>query len=500
MSVNPDVDLGGFRREDSVDVRRPRRLHLLLIPLLVAGGFVAVFASTLTDLFRTAVEVTVVRPSRGRAATTAGQVLFQAAGWVEPDPFPLRVTPLVKGVVREVLVQESEQVGEGQPVALLYDEEDRFRLQEAEAALEAARAKAERLAAELGIADESYAAALDYEEKLGRAEAEAEGAAAEAVHRESAVRKAAAALKIAEEELELQRYLAAEGAAGPRRVEIAEAAVEQARGEVSVMKADAELSAAQARMAAVARDRMRKEGPLRFEERLRIEIARGELRAAKAEAAALASRRDWMKLALDRTIVRAPVGGIVLSRTSVPGTIVDPGMPDAPAICTLFDPANVRIRVDVPQDVVGRTAVNQDAAIFSESRRTDPYKGRVLRIVQQADINKVTLQVHVRVLDPDHLLRPEMLCQVRFLGAGGDAESSSDRETLRIPRRVLDGGSRVWVVAPDGRRAASRTVSVLPGDGEWADVIDGLNLSDKVIDRGRERLVENSPIAIREGT
>jgi multidrug efflux pump subunit AcrA (membrane-fusion protein) len=474
----------------------------MLIPLVIVGGLAAVILSTLTDYFRTPTEVTVVRPVPGRVSTVTGQVLFQAAGWVEPDPFPIRVTPLVKGVVRKVLVQESEAVTAGQTVALLYDEEDRFRLDQAIAALARVKAQVLAEAAELKTAEESFDAALDYQEQLGSAVAEAEGTAAEAEHRAASVRKAQAGLKLAEEELTLQRYLLESNAAGPRQVEIAEATVEERRGEVEVMKADAVLARAQAQKAQVKLDRLKREGPLRFEEKLRIAKSKALLQDRVAEVAELEAKRALLQLAFERTEVRAPEAGIVLARLAVPGSVVDPAMPDAPPICTLFDPMNVRIRVDVPQELVGRAHVHQEAQIFSESRRDKPYLGKVLRMVQTADINKVTLQVHVRVLEPDGLLRPEMLCQVRFLGGGSTSENKEEtaeqKESLRIPTRLVSSG-QVWLLAADGKRAEKRAIEIAHSDSEWTEVTAGLNASDKLIDSGREALQVGSPVRVKGG-
>ncbi|HMS15261.1 MAG TPA: efflux RND transporter periplasmic adaptor subunit [Planctomycetota bacterium] len=498
--VNPNVDLSGFRRTESLDLKPPSRLKWRLVPAVILLLVAALLLSTLTDFFRRPIDVTVVRPAPGQVSRTKGQVLFQAAGWVEPDPFPLRVTPLTKGVVKEVLVQESEPVTAGQVVATLYDEENVLRTTEAEAAVARNAQTLQSAEAELKTSREAFEAALDYREKLGQAEAEAQGTAAEARHRAASVRKAKASLKVAEEELVVQRYLKESGASGPRQVEIAEAVVEERRGDVDVMEADAALAQAQAEKAAVARDRMVREGPLRFEEKLRIEKARAEVARLEAEGRLLTAQRDLAALMLERTRVRAPIDGIVMTRGAVPGSIVDPAMPDAPAICTLFDPLNVRIRVDVPQEVVGRARVGQEAQVFTESRRDSAYAGRVLRVVQQADINKVTLQVHVRVENPDELIRPEMLCQVRFLGtgeSGGDAGTST-RETLRIPARVVSDG-HVWALAPDGKRAMKKRVEIHAQDEQWVQVLSGINGSDKIIDRGREGLAEGTLVRVTEG-
>jgi HlyD family secretion protein len=76
------------------------------------------------------------------------QVIVQAPGWVEADPYAISVPALVEGVVEEVLVLEGERVEAGQVVARLIDEDARLALQRARADLEAMKAEAERSRAE----------------------------------------------------------------------------------------------------------------------------------------------------------------------------------------------------------------------------------------------------------------------------------------------------------------------------------------------------------------
>ena len=70
----------------------------------------------------------------------------------------------------------------------------------------------------------------------------------------------------------------------------------------------------------------------------------------------------------------------------------------------------------------------------------------------------MTLQVHVRVLDGDALLRPEMLCHVRFLGEGGPSSAPAGTARagggLLVPARVVVDDKFVWTLDPDGGAGA----------------------------------------------
>jgi hypothetical protein len=168
-------------------------------------------------------------------------------------------------------------------------------------------------------------------------------------------------------------------------------------------------------------------------------------------------------------------------------------------VCTLYDPSSLRVRVDVPQGEVGKVGVGMRAQVLSDSRPGTPYHGEVIRLVHKADIQKVTLQVHVRVEDEDALLRPEMLAQVRFLSSGaGAGRDESGTTTLFVPSRLIVDDKHVWVVEGSSRTAAKRALELGAVHGDEVEVRSGLNASDKLIDQGRERLSEGARLKVRE--
>jgi multidrug efflux pump subunit AcrA (membrane-fusion protein) len=190
-----------------------------------------------------------------------------------------------------------------------------------------------------------------------------------------------------------------------------------------------------------------------------------------------------------------------MERVAVQGMLMHAEDPEHEIVCLLFDPASVRIRVDVSQADIAKVSVGQKAEIQSQARRQKPYRGEVVRVVQLADIQKVTLQVHVRVLDGDTLLRPEMLCTVRLLGDGGPASAPASGRTTAflLPARVLVSDQYVWTLDPEESRARRRPVEVASRSGDWVLIRQGLNLTDKVIDLGKEQLDEGVKVRAREG-
>jgi RND family efflux transporter MFP subunit len=300
-----------------------------------------------------------------------------------------------------------------------------------------------------------------------------------------------AEITLAESELVVQRELAAAGASGARQVELAEAALVAANAKLAALRAELARAAAAAEEARAERTRAEGDLELRIEDRLLRDVATAELREAAAALDAARAALAEAELRLARVEVRAPMDGVVLERLAAAGDVLVPGAP----VCSLYDPQSLRVRVDVPQGDVAALYVGQDAEILAESRAGRAYRGTMTRIVQRADIQKVTLEAQVRVQEPDDLLRPDMLAQVRFFGAaraGGEDAGARGETTgaalLALPAALV-AGDFVWVLDPLDEVARRRPVKRgAPFEGDLVLVRDGIGPTDKVVDQGRAAL------------
>ena len=500
-----DIDALARERTAPAELRPPRRWLRIALPALLVAVFAAVLASSLGDLFGGAREVAIVRPvpvaSTG-ARAAAGEILVQAAGWVEPEPLPMHVTSLADGVIEELLFLESDRVEAGQVLARLVDDDARLALAAAEGKLARTRGELAHREAELAAARESFDEALAPTEALAVAEAELEGARAAAERRAEAVAGGAARLAIETEELEVQRALHAEDAAGPRQVELAEARVEEARAALAGLEAEAELAQAQVPAAEARRARAARELDLRIEDRRRVAAAEADLAAAEGALAEAVAARDEAALRLERMEVRAPADGVILRRLATVGSHL--AASSIHGLATMYDPTSLRVRVDVPQQELAGLAVGQTVHLECDARPGRPYEGEVIRLLHEADIQKVTVQAQVRVLDTDGLLVPEMLVQARFLAAEvdpGAADVGSTGSAVAIPASLLAGGDRVWVLDPTTGRATARRVKTGARRGDLVVIDEGLNLSDKLLDPGGgEPLVEGERVKAKGGS
>lgn len=394
--------------------------------------------------------------SIGSADAYSGPVLFQASGWIEPDPLPVKATALISGVVDEVFFLEGDRVGKDEVIATLVDDDAELDLATAKASLTVARS---RLASNEAEQDAVQAGIEAHKKRL----------------------KAAEALLVFRLE-EAERF---EGA-GPDGVP--QTAIIESRQKAVAQKS--EIEAIQSEIAEA-------EAQLRRIESVRDQIL-GEITLAETEL----SRRA---LALERTRIRSPIEGRVMRLFAQPGQqrMLGPENKDSGAIAYLYDPDKLQARIDVPLSEAAQLKTGQAVLIRSNFLPDKAFKGVVTRITGEADLQRNTLQAKVAIESPDERLRPEMLCRAEFLSAvvgdaGTGASEGKEVTTVRVyvPESALversNNVAEVWVLDYSNERVERRSVALdLDQRDDFIRVREGLRPGDRV--------VANPPADLRAG-
>ena len=500
----------------------PKWKTRVLLPaalLLSAGGLLAYAAR---DALRPATPVEVV-PVVVRAvqASSAGgdsasqstsTATVQAPGWVEPDPFPVAVSALTDGIVREVPVLEGEAVKAGQVVARMVEDDAKLALERAEADLAVRQG-------ELALAEATLAAAQgDWDNPVERTR-QVEAAAA-------AVAEAQAELERLPVEVAAERARAEELADALRRAETNVA--RQTVGEVELVQArlrlkaqEAMVGAAEARrpmLAAKVRQQQaeltaaREAAKLRIAERKALDEAAADVKRAGAAVRQAAAARDEAKLRLARMEVTSPADGVVMARLVAPGSklMLAGDNTQSAQVLRLYDPKKLQVRVDVPLADAAQVGVGQAAKVVVGVLPDHAFDGVVTRVVHEADIQRNTVQVKVAIKDPSPELKPEMLARVRFFaparsaGTAADAPGGTAAASQKVfaPQRLLrrdgqSGRATAWVV-DKGRSVATARQVTLGGErfGDWVAVASGLQPGDFLVTGDTSALHEGERVEV----
>lgn len=174
---------------------------------------------------------------------------------------------------------------------------------------------------------------------------------------------------------------------------------------------------------------------------------------------------------LDKSVVHAPINGVVVSRTLNPGDMASP----SGVIVTIVDPASIVLSTRFDESVIARLEPGQTATIRFGGNSEALYRGTVRRIAREVDqeTREFTVDIAPVRLPPNWALGQRGTAIIDL----GDVQGVLAVPAASIARR--DGHAGVWVEI-DGR-AVWRPVDLGRIGGANVEVLRGLASGDTIL-------------------
>ena len=477
-----------------------------LLPGTLLLGFLTLIFWVSRDLIFPPKPVTVMPVIVTKSVTrNAGTPLFQAAGWVEPRPTPIRVAALEPGVVEQLLVVEDQLVKKGEPIALLVKADAELTYKHAIANLKLRKAELQQIKATLTAAEIRLKQPVHREAVLRAAEAELAKTNTKLKNLPFMIRSAKAKYNFAKNDYD--RRIIAKTAVTQRTIDEAITELESVKAAFEELENRKESLIAEHKSLKARCVALQTELELLTEEKQERNESLAKVEAAVAQLDHAQVTAEEAKLALDRMKIRAPVTGRIYRLIGHPGSSVGNMLSqmegyDGSTIVTMYRPEMLQIRVDVRFEDIPKVSLLQPVQINNPALRK-PVTGKVLYISSEADIQKNTLQVKVEIETPSPLLKPEMLVDVTFLAPDLQIKNNEKNEEshISIPKKMIEqneaGQSFVWIVDQSDRIARRQLIETESNPGSpLVEVIQGLDLTSHLISSPTTGLVPGERIRI----
>ena len=387
---------------------------------------------------------TVLDVARVQAIGAAGApdgVVLNATGYIVAA-HKIEVAAKVIGKVKWIGVDKGDRVHEGQVLVRLEDDEYQAQLQQAKGQLATLQAKLDE--AMHGSRPEEIAQAL------------------------ANLNSARADLDNAKVSLERARGQANEGLTPKQTLDDAQARYDSAVHKVTALQKAYELV---------------KLGPRQEE----IDSLRGQVEQAKGALA-------FAETNLANTVILAPVTGTILERAVEKGEFVTTSfVGDRGAkgyVVSLADLNDLEVELDISQNDFAKLHSGQQGRVTTDAFPDRKYDGFIKEISPEANRQKATVQIKVKIVKPDDYLRPERNASVAFLAdrkrdAGPGA---SAKPVVMVPASAVRDNA-VFVVLES--KAVRRAVKTGATSGESLRVEEGLI--------GGEDLITSPPAGLKDG-
>lgn len=227
-----------------------------------------------------------------------------------------------------------------------------------------------------------------------------------------------------------------------------------------------------------------------------VELRKAQVDSAKAQLDAARLAVEEARRTLDRTRIKAPFGGTVLSVGVERGSIVSSPMGNVnggTALITLADLTDLRVIGQLDEAQIGRVHPGQAVTFRVDAYPERTFTGKVHRVspLGTVDTNVVVFDVEVIVTDPEvSLLRSGMSADVEIVTAHSEG-------VLLIPlTAVRSAGAQREVQLASGQVVPIRTGAT---DGTNIIVQDGLQEGDMVVTDGRGKVSATEETPQRTG-
>jgi HlyD family secretion protein len=217
-----------------------------------------------------------------------------------------------------------------------------------------------------------------------------------------------------------------------------------------------------------------------------VDALRGQLDQAKGAL-------SYAEIAVSNTVIRAPVTGTILERAVEKGEFVTTGfVGDRGAkgyVVSLADLNDLEVELDISQNDFARLHAKQNGIVTTDAFPDRKYEGFIKEISPEANRQKATVQIKVKVTAPDEYLRPEMNASVAFLSdEKPDTSGVTAKPVVFVPAAAVRDGA-VFVFF-DGK-AVRRPVKTGAASSQGLRVEQGLI--------GGEDVIVNPPAGLKDG-
>ncbi len=259
--------------------------------------------------------------------------------------------------------------------------------------------------------------------------------------------------------------------------------------------ADRDLAAANLKLAEIKAGRERTLYRNGVASRDELDVAENTLAVAHAALKRADASIDYARFNVSQCVITSPISGVVLQKYREVGDTINYGG-DIQAgggttdIVQLASTDDMRVEADISENDIAKVAMRMPAVVVLDAYPDLSFDAAVVKIYPEADRQKGTVKVEVKILKPDmDVVKPEMSAKVTFVAQ----PSSRGRQPIILAPKnaIVKNGKQtyVWVV----RDGVARQVPILTGREfeRGVEVRGGLD--------GGETVIVAPPVGLTDG-
>lgn len=206
----------------------------------------------------------------------------------------------------------------------------------------------------------------------------------------------------------------------------------------------------------------------------------------RAQTAASAANLRVARLSYEKSLINAPLTGIIDKVYIEAGQFIGPGTP----IADIMQIDHLKITAGVPERDISFIKEGQDVELSFDAYSKETFKGNLYYIGASADNANKTFPIKIKIPNSDKKLRPGMLGRISL------GRESYDNQIVIPQDAVIDRvGERVVFIEQNNKAVALR-VKVGGTSGKYVRILKGLKVGDKLIVVGHRDVSDQDKVNV----
>jgi RND family efflux transporter MFP subunit len=233
-----------------------------------------------------------------------------------------------------------------------------------------------------------------------------------------------------------------------------------------------------------------------------VDALKARIAYAQQQIGVAESQVNLQKTNLTDMVVRAPFGGVVISKDAQPGEMISPvsagGGFTRTGIGTIVDMSSLEIEVDVNETYINRVTNGMRVEAVLDAYQDWPIPAHVITTIPTADRQKATVKVRIAFDALDPRILPDMGVKVSFLREAPPPGQAPVAPRVLVPKaavRTSDGKSIVFVLQAD--RVERRAVRVGLENGGQLEILSGVSAGERVVVDGPPALKDGDKVKVQ---
>ena len=194
--------------------------------------------------------------------------------------------------------------------------------------------------------------------------------------------------------------------------------------------------------------------------------------------------RELARTRLNKMAIHAPFEGTIGLRSISEGDYLSSGHD----IVTLINNNPIKLEFRIPEVYLSEASIGQTVDVRVDAFRGETFTGEVYAIAPEVDVGGRSFMVRAQIPNDDSRLIPGLFAQVELV-------LERKENALLIPEAALmPAGDKQYVYRIDDGKAVRTEVSLGIRQGDFVEVISGLDPGAQIVTAGQMKIMDGSKV------